>query len=277
MPTIKLNEKGEATVVPYANDGWMKTFRRDLINGPPMSGKTTSLMTWPACPEAKRHIMVAQDEQGYSSIQEDDSTVIYTWELESPGVPLLSLWNHFKRVTKEILDGKHGPVGVFAIDGLHKLVHMLMKLKGWPNGVDFDANSYGKGYGYVANDYHEYMMPILLGSTQYVVATCYDSDKAIEAGSKDKAKFPAFPGQIGRLVLGQFPLVLHTKKVGFGPTEEYLWELEARGQMRAAGVHLPMRIKKQLPATVKQNWIELEKLIIDASEPVPEKKLYRTI
>ena len=157
MPIVKVNDKGEFELVEVDLDGWKRTFRRLLLNGPPLSGKTTSLLTFPGTQEAKRHIVVAPGELGHSSIREDDSTKLYYWEF-NPGesnVQYGKVWIQLQTIVNDVLSGKHGGVNMFAIDGLHKVYYVIMKAKGY--GPTTDPREYTKYHEAFSN----FMSPIL--------------------------------------------------------------------------------------------------------------------
>ena|SRR3990167_839180 len=253
MPIIRTNEKGEFELVEVDLDSWKTTFRRLLINGPPLSGKTTSLKTFPAI----QRIIAAPGELGHSSIREDEYTKLYYWEVDpaASNVQYARVWAQVQRLTNEILAGKHGELTTFAIDGLHKLIFVIMCANGWTPDTE------GKVYPKYYKLFNEYLGPILASTIPYVVCTTYDGREALEPGSKISQVFPELPGKLAKDVMGTFPVAFHSVRQGDGENQKFLWELRARGNMQAAGMHLPPELTKLFPATMPQDWNEIEKIL----------------
>lgn len=248
-----MNDKGEFVLNEIDLDSWKSTFRRVLLNGPPLSGKTTSFLTFPA----KRHIIVAPGELGHSSLREDENTKLYYWEFDPAvsNIQYLKTWVNVQKITHSIIAGEYGEVTTFAFDGLHKLYYLIMKAKGYT--VDSDPREYVKYH----EEFSKYMHLILGSKIPYVVASAYDGAEAIEAGSKITAIFPDLPGKMSKQVMGMFPVVFHTERSGEGDKEKYTWRLRATGKVQAAGMHLPTDLKAKFPAELDQNWAEVERIL----------------
>lgn len=253
LPIITLNEKGEFELEEIDLDGWKNTFRRVLVNGPPLSGKTTSFLTFPP----KRHIFIAPGELGHSSVREDETTKLYYWEFDpnSTNVQYMRTWVYVQRLTQEILAGKHGEVTTFCIDGLHKLYYVIMKAMG------FTSNSDPKEYVKYHEAFANYMHFVLGGPTPFVVASSYDGNEAVEAGSKVTQIFPDLPGKMAKQVMGMFPVVLHSERNGELEKERFTWRLRASGKIQGVGMHLPIEIKKRFPAEIDQDWRKIEAIV----------------
>lgn len=253
MPIVTLDDQGNFQLQPVDLDAWKNTFRRVLLNGPPLSGKTTSLLTFPP----KRHIIVAPGELGHSSIREDDNTKVYFWQVDpvASNVQYLKVWVQVQKLTNEILSGKYGEVTTFAIDGIHKLIFTIMCANGWTPDTE------GKVYPKYYRKFNEYLGPIMASTIPYVVVTCYDGREAIEPGSKLTQVFPQLPGALAKDIMGTFPFVLHAERRGEGDKETFVWRLRAQGSMQAAGMHLPMDLKAKFPAELPQNWQLIEELV----------------
>ena len=253
MPIITTNDKGEFVLEEIDLDSWKNTFRRVLVNGPPLSGKTTCMLTFPA----KRHILIAPGELGHSSVREDENTKLYYWEFDPSAtqVQYARIWAYVQGLTREILSGKHGPVETFGIDGLHKLYYVIMKAMGFTSASD--PKEYVK--------YHEafstYMHGVLGSPTPFVVASSYDGTEAAEAGSKVMQIFPDLPGKMAKQVMGMFPVVLHSERNGDGPSEKFLWRLRASGKIQGVGMHVPVEIKARFPAEIEQDWSKVEAIL----------------
>lgn len=253
-----MNDKGEMELEEIDLDAWKSTFRRVLVNGPPLSGKTTSFLTFPP----KRHILVAPGELGHSSVQENDDTKLYYWEFDpnATNVQYARTWAHLQKLTVEILSGKHGPITTFAVDGLHKLYYLIMKAGGFT--ADVDPKAYVKYHETFSN----YMNLVLSSPVDYVVASSYDGNEAVEAGSKVMQIFPDLPGKMAKQVMGMFPVVLHAERSNVGDNEKFMWRLRSTGKVQGAGMHLPTPIKACFPAEIAQDWRQIEAIIQTASE-----------
>jgi len=262
MPIVRLNDKGEFELLETDLDSWKTTFRRVLLNGPPLSGKTSGLLTFPAL----RHILVAPGEIGHSSIKEDDNTKLYYWEFDpgASGVQYARLWANLQKLTMQILGGQFGPVTTFGVDGLHKIYYTIMKALGYTSGTD--PKEYVK--------YHEafegYLNPILSSKIPYVAMTVYDGQEAIEVGSKVTAVFPDLPGKQAKAIMGKFPVVFHTERRGDGGKERFVWQLRASGKIQGCGVHVPPDVGKLFPAELEVvykdgqflgGWQDVDKLV----------------
>lgn len=236
---------------------WKQLFRRALINGAPLSGKTTSLKTWPAIAPGKRHILVAPGELGHSSILPDDDTKLYYWEFDpsASAIQYKKVFLELQQVTNDILSGKYGEVTSFAFDGLHKLYYVVMKANG------FTPDSEAKEYTRYHEGFTQYISPILGSNVPYVAMTCYDGNEAIEVGSKTMQVFPDLPGRMAKQIMGMFPIILHSERSGEGPTQKFTWRLRASGKVQAAGMHVPKEIADKFPAELPQSWAEVEKII----------------
>jgi hypothetical protein len=253
MPIVQMNDKGEFELVETDLDSWKSTFRRLLINGPPISGKSTSLLTFPP----KRHILVAPGELGHSSLREDDDTKVYYWRFDPSATTIqyMKLWISVQKLTNDILSGACGEVNTFAWDGLHKLYYLIMKAFGWTSSTD--PRQYVK--------YHEafenYIRPVLGSNVPYVVATTYDGQEAVEAGSNITKVYPDLPGKMAKQVMGMFPVVFHSERRGEGDKETFIWQLRTTGKVQGCGLHLPVELSKQFPAEVEQDWNRIEAIV----------------
>lgn len=223
------------------------------MNGPPLSGKTTSMLTFPP----KRHILIAPGELGHSSVREDKDTALYYWEFNpnATTVQFLRMWTYVQQLTREILAGKHGEITTFGLDGLHKLYYLIMKSNGFTSATD--PREYTKYHEQFTN----YMNGILASPVAYVVASSYDGVEALEAGSKVTQVFPDLPGKMAKQIMGMFPVVLHSERNGEGNREKFMWRLRSTGKVQAAGMHIPVDIRAKFPEEVEQDWGQIEKVV----------------
>lgn len=233
---------------------WLKSYRRVLLNGAPLRGKTTSLKTFPK----PIHIIVAPGEMGYSSLFPDPPHLnLYYWEFDtaSPIIAWAKVWVEFKILCTDILNGKYGSVETLAIDGLHKLYYVIQKAHGYTQ--DSEAREYSRYHEVFTNQ-----MSVILGSSiPYVVATVYDGPEATEPGSKVTQVFPQLPGRMAKDIMGLFPCVFHAELRVDEKGSIYSWRLQPSVKMQAAGFHLPKEITSTFPAELPQDWAIVEKLI----------------
>ena len=232
---------------------WKQTFRRVLINGAPLSGKTTSLRTWPAI----RHIVVAPGELGFSSVIPSEETKVYYWEFDpaTTVVQYKRIWAELQVLIQEIVGGKYGPVTTLALDGLHKIYYVIQKAHGFTPTTD------GKAYTEYHEKFTELMVNVLGSNIPYVVATCYDGQEPIELGSSVTQIFPDLPGKMAKGVLGMFPVVLHSERTDESNKQRFVWRLRPQGKIKAVGLHLPPEISEKFPAEMAQDWREVEKIV----------------
>lgn len=250
---MRVNDKGQFELHEADLDSWRSTFRRVLLNGPPLSGKTTSMKTFPA----PRHILVAPGELGHSSLQEDADTKLYYWECDPNGtnVQYLRMWTYLQQLTMDIINGKHGEITTLGIDGLHKLYNVVMMAKGWT--PDSDPKEYVKYHA----EFEKFVNMTLTSPVSFVVATCYDGNEALEAGSKVTQIFPALPGKQAKQIMGSFPVVFHAERVGDGEKEKFIWRVRSTGKIQGAGLHVPESIRNRFPDELPQDWSKVEAIV----------------
>lgn len=247
-----------------SRDVWGQRARRVLINGPPNSGKTTSLRTWP-----KPMIVLSYPgEKGSTSIPHEDGVRAFVWDLPDPEkvqnwVGVLAEVN---RLTFDILHGKHGPISTFAGDGLHKFFDVCLNVAtagARGRAENFEASKYGPAgvlfFGYIER-------VLASSAVANVVMTCWDGrekDDPDERGANPSRHiFPELPGQAAKAVMGEFAVVMYAIREGAGPAARYLWQTQPMGKVWGAGVKMPLEIAKSLPLTIPQEWPMLERYLI---------------
>jgi len=258
---------------------WLRSFSRPLWNGPPLSGKTTGLLSLPRRSLAAKfgreidgavHIVVVPGEFGASSILPEDDFVIHEWEFDSnlPTLAYRELCAELQARVLEILTGKQGPVSALVFDGLHKLYDLVMRVEGWTPAL-IDDKEGGKQYVRYHAVFGNFLARALGSPLPLVGATCYDGLEPVEPGSKMTQIFPLLPGKMAKEVMGLFPVVFHTGRDG----PRYYWTLQAEGKMQAAGMHVPVRLLKHFPARIevvwkdgelRGGWFEVERILREA-------------
>ncbi len=254
-----------------------KKFRRVLLNGPPNSGKTTSLRTWPGPVVGQ----VYPKEKGASSLPfrtadgqpitalipaEIDVTKPQDWK---------AVCTEMRKTTIDILVGKHGPVTTFFGDGIHKAYQVfLASVCGGANftGEEFETKLYAKAHSL----FWEYVDLILSSSVPYAVLTCWDGaeqDNKLDQSSEGKKRvhlYPDLPGQAAKKIMGEFSLVLSAGIEGVGGAARYYWQTQPGGYTWGAGMKLPLEVtqKLKLPREVEQNWTKLDGQITKAIDEI---------
>lgn len=244
------------------DDDWRRAVTRCLLSGPPNSGKTTSLRTWP--------VVVLQSypgEKGVASIPYSDGLRAFVGTLPPPGEPVnyAQVIVETERLTTEILTGKHGEVQTFAGDGLRKLHDLYLAeatAGASAEGRDFDPRLYGGTH----KRFFKYIDMVYRSTVPYVVFTVWDGhekDDPDERGANPSRHiFPNLPGQAAKDIMGEFSLVLYATRQGQGPATRFVWQTQPFGKVWGAGVKLPIDVAKRLPVTVEQDWRVVERIIL---------------
>lgn len=266
MPVIIFNEDGEPEYYETDVDQWVSDASRILLNGPPLTGKTTSLLTFPRpC-----HILIAPTEMGASSIRDNPKAGVHVYKFQFKAAEVLkyqTIWRGVQETTQMILDGSHGKVNTFCIDGLHRLYYFIQKALGYTASTD------SKEYSRYHETFVNFLLPILSSDVPTVVATSYDGTEMVEdsAGKGIATIYPGLPGRMAKEIMGYFPLVFHSETFRTGKGEEYRWQLRAKDKVRGAGAHFPADVRDVFPNYVPQDWNVVLNLINKALKETHEK------
>lgn len=253
--------------MPYTDpsksiDVWERRARRILINGPPNSGKTTSLRTW----ERPLHVIVAPGEKGTETILRGlDGITLHSWEAPAGAVNWIGELADLQKRTFEVLAGKYGPVTTIAVEGLHKLFPLFLNVVtggAYSDAKDFEAKKYGPA-GIL---FFAFVEKVCESGVKNAVFTCWDGlekDDPDEKGANPSRHiFPELPGKAAKNVMGEFTVVLYATREGSGPAAKYVWQTQPFGRVWAAGAKMPLEIVKRLPLTLAQDWKVLEKVLL---------------
>lgn len=244
MPKVQLNSQGLSKVSPNDYDAWLKSLRRVWFHGDPFAGKTTGLMTMPP----RRAIIACPGEFGHTSIQEDENTAIWTYEI-APNCPAKAIWDRLQYDVGEILKGQHGEFTMLALDGAHKIYDLIFQVLNYPADESlWGEKSYGKGQALARTMFIDLLTRVSLSPIKYVACTSYAEKEIIDASVslRDTAIWPDLPGKMAKRIMGLFPVVLYVKRTGTAK-EEFYWEIKASGSLRGVGIHVPMKFRKNLP------------------------------
>ena len=232
---------------------WERASRRILLSGPPNSGKTTSLRTFPQPVIVQSYMM----EKGISSIQgvakafvprDFDPQEVTNWQ---------NVVNETTKLTSEIISGKHGKCSTFAGDGLHKLFEAyLAVVTGGASirGEDFEA----KLYMSAANKFFSYINMIYNSKVPIAVFTVWDGLEKDNPEDKDKSAsshvYPELPGKAAKRIMGEFAIALSSKIEGQGKAARYLWQTKPQGRVWGAGMKMPADVYAAIPDFIAQDY-----------------------
>lgn len=247
-----------------------RRMKRILLCGPPNSRKTSSLATFPG-PIA---VLSYPGENGAAAIptQTTDGHPIHAWVWDEPDPLKATSWEQtlqeVKRVTAEILTGKHGKYRTFAGDGIHKLNQYYVKTaqsmdQFTTKGGEYDGR---RGWPWVHEEFFKYIQSVVVSQSEYVVFTCWDEMEKDDPFAQDRPNeptprhsYPALPGKAAKLVMGEMS-VLYSYQEGAGTTAKYQWLTQPFNRVWGAGLKLPKEIAIKVPLKVDQDWQGLEKL-----------------
>lgn len=278
------NQYGESEQLGYQTtqnlDFIKKKFRRALLNGPPNSGKTTSLRTWPG----PIHCLIAPNEKGNTSLsfQTTDGQPIIGYWPDDVDLSKSHDWRKelkdWELLTTDVISGKKGPIKTLAIDGLHKLYELfLAEVTSGANytGVKFDAVVYVQSHA----KFKKYINEVLNSSIDNIVMTCWDNpeiDNALDTskeGQQKKHNLPDLPGKMAKAILGEFSIALSSGIEGVGKSARYYWQTTPGGYNWGAVTKLPFEVMERLNLNreVDQNWTKLDSQIMTVIDSVIPK------
>ena len=233
-----------------------------LVNGPPMSGKTTSILTAPE----PRVTIIAPGELGFTSVMATPTNQVKRWK-EEPGVPTdwLKVLLSVEEVLKNCARGKYGDLkeGTVALDGIHKLYRLIQRALGYENMDEVPEKERGGAWGRCHDRFNAVLDLLVAQPAKYRIATVYDGLEVVDplAAKKESRIWPDLPGKQAKHIMGRFPLALHSFVFGEPPNRKYMWHLAPNTSISGAGLHLPRAIVAKLPATMEQDFGKLEAAI----------------
>jgi AAA domain-containing protein len=247
---------------------WKRSARRVLVYGPPDSGKTHSLATWPR----PVHIVSYPGEKGVSSIPQAEGIKAYVWQMTpEERADSNAVINAVRKLTVDILSGKYGEVKTFAGDGLHKLCDYFLDTATaghYLKGEDFELKLYNRCYA----AFKDYLTLVLSSNVPYVVFTAWTGKEGDEyKGQKTEwyngRMYPDLPGKLAKQVTGEFTVRLMAKlEESLVPNRppKATWVLRQDSQTGSVGIKLPPEHPQwgKLPQTIPQDWPTLEKLLL---------------
>ena len=240
-----------------------------LLTGQPNSGKTASLVTFlNTYPDKKAAYISYPNEQGSSSFPADHPNVLVraVYEDTEAGakVNYNALWNEIETLTADIIVGKHGKIELFFGDGLHKAHQVALgKVTGGLSAVtlDFDAKLYADASKLFLKHIHMIQRAPSIFLPVFTVWEGREKDNpdAKKAGGVDPPRhiYPELPGQLAKLILGEFGVVLYATKQG----PAYKWQTKPLGDVWGCGIKLPIAASSAIETFVPQDWALLAKKV----------------
>ena len=257
--------------VDYGPELWKRLISRVLIFGPPNSFKTSSLLTWLPC--GPMHLISYPGESGYATIPLGVTNLkSYIWEgdvisRQSPTAMVAEV----QKLTIEVLAGKRGPITTIALDGIHKFADLILD--------DLTGGAYGRGeefstflYPRAGKVLKNYVQMINQSPVQNVVFTAWNHsrpDKKGEILGGQSHEWPALPGEMAKLILGEFSIVVFSRVIYPRTATEKMrgeWLLRPDNEVWGSMVKIDPRVAVQLPSRVPQDWTKLEPLLLKAYE-----------
>jgi len=242
---------------------WSRRASRVLLSGPPNSGKTTSLLTFPR-PMA---YVAFPGEDGASSVPTNLPDVsAYVFEKKDFSKDdYTGTLAEVKTFCLDLLAGKFGQYKTFAFDGLHKLYGLFLAAQtsgDSERGEDFDAKEYGKTH----KAFFRFLAQIKASPAEVIAFTVWDGREKDDPEAKGRDAvthiFPELPGAAAKLIMGEFSVVLYATKTGVGEGTEYQWLTRPLGKVWGCGIKAPVELTKNIPTRLdKQDWRLLEPLL----------------
>lgn len=258
---------------------WNFAISRDLRVGPPNTGKSHSVLT----NERPVHVIVYPGEKGVTTYPSDREWLkVWHWEEDDitrnkPGAIITEV----ETLTTEIIAGKHGPVGSFTGDGLHKLYsHFWLREynrllvsqaslldAGKVTEDDLKLRAYGnENYG-ASKEFMAYVTKVYHSSLPHVTFLCWEGAELDVPELKSKSSshiFPDFPGKLAKRIMGEFAVVLYAIATQPDPLGniKFKWQIKPGGKVWGAGVKVPADIAKNIPREMAQDWAILKPVLL---------------
>jgi hypothetical protein len=246
---------------------------RVLITGQPNSGKTESSRTF----KGPTHFLAYPGEGGINSIPKVDWIKPYIWKEDADArANSKSVVDEIRKITIEIITGKHGPIHTFFGDGVHRFFEYFIDAAAggkYFKGTMEKADWLTAGGARAA--FKEYLKMVKSSPVPVVVFTAweaYEPDKQGDVYGTSKHVLPDFVGKMARDSMGEFSLVLssHSRpNVVKGKPPRFWWQLKADNEIHGAAIKIDPAIWATLPDEIDQDWPKLEALL---SQAAPEMK-----
>ena len=235
--------------------------RRLLNMGPPNSGKSESLITWPR----PAHVLVSPGEQGDDTLPRGiEDFRLHLWEDDPISkTSSASIVTQVETLAWEILGGKHGPVTSFLFEGIHKYYDYILDwLTGgaYFKGEEFEPKLYARSHEH----FKYFVQRVNASPVKYVAFTCWDGKEPDEPGTKGGPShvYPDLPGKMAKRIMGEFSVVVYSQVEWHmrqpGKKAPAYWQLIPEGKVWGAAVKAPYAVTQHLPVRVEQSLPALE-------------------
>jgi hypothetical protein len=172
-----------------------------------------------------------------------------------------ALWNEIETLTADVIVGKHGKIELFFGDGLHKAYQVALgKVTGGLSAVtlDFDAKLYADASKLFLKHIHTIQRAPSIFLPVFTVWEGREKDNPDSTEKKPvRHIFPELPGQLAKLILGEFGVVLYATKQG----PAYKWLTKPLGDVWGCGIKLPIAASSAIETFVPQDWGLLAKKV----------------
>lgn len=254
-------------------------YRCIWVEGPPNSGKTTSLRTIPG----RVGVLSLPGEKGGASIPYGPNVIAFVWE--DDGTPTKDrntvyyqrIWREVEQKTIELITGKYEPIDAIVADGMHKLYQLGLAIatdgeseklqsafkevqteRGVRLEGDFDPRCYVKSHRLI----WEYVNMVAAARVPWRIFTSWaeqeKDDPDDTSRNASKHLMPDLPGKAARRVLGEVGIVLHAC---LSAKNEYVWQTKPGGKVYGAGIKGNTEVVAKVPTFVPQDFAALEKLL----------------
>ncbi len=259
-------------------------YRCIWVEGPPNTGKTTSLKTLPrpmgiiSCPGEKGHTSIPYGEGVTAFVWEDDGTPLK----ERNTLYYMKIWRAVDEKIVDFITGKHGALQAIVLDGMHKDYQIALAIatdgeseklqsafkevstdKGTRLEGEFDPRCYGKSHRLI----WERVNLVASSKVPWRIFTSWSEmekdDPDDTSKSAPKHVLPDLPGKAARRVLGEVSITLHS---AISPKNEYVWQTKPGGKVYGAGIKGNADLVAKVPMFIPQDFSVLEKYLTQTKE-----------
>lgn len=253
-----------------------RKLRHTFVFGAPNSFKTTAILRTATKP---LYLLSMPGERGWATIPPNvPGITAKVWQKAPHDVQSSeSIRNEIEKLTVEVIAGKRGPYQTIAFDGFHQYYELLVNVASggkYFQGEDFKPMLYKRAHRMM----EEFLELTLDSSMEHVIFTSWNArepDRQPEPGEKPSDipghQWPDLPGQAAKKMAGHFSVVAFARalnrQLGNGLMESD-WLLKPDKNIWGANVKMDPRLVSKLPATCKQDFQELYRLIGAAQKEV---------
>ncbi len=247
-------------------------YRCIWLEGPPNTGKTTSLATLPkpigiiSCPGEKGHMSIPYGEGVTAYVWEDDGVA----SKDRNTLYYMKMWREVEAKLVELITRKEDPIQSLVLEGVHKMyqvglaiatdgesekVQTAFKEVATSSGTrlegEFDPRCYGKSHRLI----WELVNMVASCKVPWRIFTSWSEmekdDPDDTSKSAPKHVLPDLPGKAARRVLGEVSITLHS---AISPKNEYVWQTKPGGKVYGAGIKGNAALVAKVPMFIPQDF-----------------------